>query len=73
MPVSQCLLCCIAQFFEMQHNYILIVEFQNKENKEGLTHGTQGVLSVRLTVNPLKIFQQNTKKIGDSFKDGHNV
>lgn len=49
MPVPQFLLCYTAQHFEMQHNYILIAEFQNKENKEGLTHGTQGVLSVRLT------------------------
>lgn len=73
MPIPQCLLCCIAQLFEMQHNYILTAKFQNKENKEGLTHGKQGVLSTRLTVNPLKIFMQNTIKTEDSFKDRHNV
>lgn len=38
----------------MQHNYILTAEFQNKENKEDLTHRTQGFLSMRLTVNPLE-------------------
>lgn len=43
MAVPQVLLCYIAQLFEMQHNYVLMAEFQNKENKEGLTHGTQGV------------------------------
>lgn len=39
----------------MQHNNILTAEFQNIENKEDLTYGTQGVLSMRLTVNPLEI------------------
>lgn len=57
----------------MQHNYILAAKFQNKENKEDLTHGTQRVLDMRLTVNPLKICMQNTIKAGDSYKDRHNV
>lgn len=57
----------------MQHNCILTAEFQDKVNKEGLIHGTQGVLSMRLTVNPLKMFMQNTMKTGDSFKDRHDV
>lgn len=67
MPMPQCL-CCVAQLFEMQNHRILTAEFQNKENKEGQTHGTEGVLNMRLTDNRLKIFMQNTTKTGDSIK-----